>query len=156
MLKSGQFLYKYSTLQVVFRYRYDTEFQRKVRSGKVSICSRHFRDSDIIRTSCRSYFRFGCLPTTNLPIFSSVFQARIFNMVRKYERKRFAGTFDERDMKEAVGMVLSGGKCRDAAQEKKLAIRTLRKLHIAKSLFLSYGIGHSYLKSGFRFVHVLQ
>ena len=77
-------------------------------------------------------------------------------MVRKYERKRFAGTFDERDMKEAVGMVLSGGKCRDAAQEKKLAIRTLRKLHIAKSLFLSYGIGHSYPKSGFRFVHVLQ
>lgn len=56
-----------SIFQVVFRYRHDPKFKRKVLTGKAFICSKHFKDCDVLTLSKKSFIKFGCLPTTDLP-----------------------------------------------------------------------------------------
>ena len=54
------------SLQIIFRYRFDAAFKAKVQGGKSFICSRHFKDADILG-HLRAKLRFGSLPSQNLP-----------------------------------------------------------------------------------------
>ena len=36
-------------------------------NGKVHICDKHFEASDIQQSSCKSWMKYGALPTQNLP-----------------------------------------------------------------------------------------
>ena len=52
---------------MLFKYRYNPDFKKKVMSGKVFICEKHFEASDIHISSKKSWIKHSCVPTLNFP-----------------------------------------------------------------------------------------
>jgi len=42
-------------------------FSKQIEEGKIKICSNHFKPEEIIKTTNRSWIKFGSIPTLNLP-----------------------------------------------------------------------------------------
>lgn len=56
-------------LQILYQFRDPTvnKFRERILRGKVFICEKHFEINDIQQSSCKSWIKFGALPTQNLP-----------------------------------------------------------------------------------------